>query len=440
MRARFDKKRASGCSLSLLSGSDTVKLVVGPGRKHFFIPRKLLASCHYFREQIDNARLDFADGQANLVIRLEGQCPDMFELFSYWLNERKGFDRYIDEAEVAGCCEELHWDLVNLHLFAAQIDLKALQDLAMDAIQDVYLRRNWDVNPKLVNYVYTDCGPEESYRLRKWIVAMIAWTLGGVDTDGIADKISLLLRECPGLKGEYREHLKKMAASRLETNFKNPQLRLPSNNLRNEERQFGFRQCSFHTHSYWEINLLWRPEVFVTRHPAPWACERRADKRKSRELLINDFGSQWARLKEARERNEAAIRLRCEKEKPAAMEPFESEHKAAHGPLCEMTACRLRRLLFQLKSALYSLAWLDKQREAELDRPHGEYEAKLDTLLREMDNTIGVNEEFEKCRWRVSCENIACARYVEVLAQLRRERPRQQEEDLDGRMHGDAQL
>ncbi len=30
--------------------------------------------------------------------------------------------------------------------------------------------------------------------------------------------------------------------------IKNPQLRLPENKLRSEERFFGFRQCSFHSH------------------------------------------------------------------------------------------------------------------------------------------------------------------------------------------------
>ncbi len=100
----------------------------------------------------------------------------MFELFCYWIVERKGFDDFIDEAEADeteadDICEGLHWDLVNLHLFAAQLQLAEVQDLAMDAIQDLYLRRNWDIVPALVEYVYQECDPGESCRLRKWIVA-----------------------------------------------------------------------------------------------------------------------------------------------------------------------------------------------------------------------------------------------------------------------------
>ncbi|KAI1339614.1 hypothetical protein F5Y15DRAFT_416007 [Xylariaceae sp. FL0016] len=248
MRSRIAERRSSVCSLSELAGPDKVKVVVGADRRDFFIPRKLLASCDFFREQIDCAPLELSNGQPHLVIRLEGQCPDMFGLFSYWLEERRGFARFIDEAEVENTCDELHWDLVNLHLFAAQVDLPTLQDLAMDSIQDLYLRCNWEINPKLVSYVFTECGPEESCRLRKWIVAMIAWTLGGIGSARLADRIRLLLEYCLDLQQEYRAHHRGMAKSRLESRFKNPQLRLPSNILRSEERQFGFRQCTFHTH------------------------------------------------------------------------------------------------------------------------------------------------------------------------------------------------
>jgi hypothetical protein len=122
-----------------------------------------------------------------------------------------------------------------------------LQDVAMDALQDLYLRCNWEINPELIKYVYTQCDPEESYRLRnlrKWIVAMIAWRM--VDPED--GSLETFFGECAGLREEYSSHLSKVAASRLEVDCKNPQLRLPSNSLRNEERQFGYRQCSFHTH------------------------------------------------------------------------------------------------------------------------------------------------------------------------------------------------
>ncbi|KAI0873919.1 hypothetical protein GGS24DRAFT_501269 [Hypoxylon argillaceum] len=228
---------------SSMSGPDIVKVMVGPNCDEFLIPKRLLASCEYFR-----ARLDLARGQAGLVIRLEGQCPDMFKLFEHWLPERKGLSVFIDDAELDQSYEELHWDLVNLQLFAANIGEAALQDVAMDALQDLYLRRNWEIDPELVKWVYTECDPEASYclrNLRRWIVAMMAWGMGDAETGGALETI---FSECAGLRGEYDTHLKKVAASKLDVDFKNPQLRLPSNNLRNEERQFGYRQCSFHTH------------------------------------------------------------------------------------------------------------------------------------------------------------------------------------------------
>ncbi|KAH9908805.1 hypothetical protein F4778DRAFT_365416 [Xylariomycetidae sp. FL2044] len=247
-RRRSAAKRLSVCSLSTLSGPDTAKVIVGVDRKEVFIPRKLLATCQFFRDRIDDARLEFANGQAHLVICLEDQCPDMFELFTFWLYERRGFARFIDDAEIDDRCRDVSWDFVNLHLFAAQINQPALQDLAMDAIQDLFLRCNWDIDPKLIDYVYTECDADTSCRLRKWIVAMTAWTLSGLETKRLGEQIRKLFDASPEFRNEYEVHLRKMAKSRLEVRFKNPQLRLPSNNLRTEERQFGFRQCTFHTH------------------------------------------------------------------------------------------------------------------------------------------------------------------------------------------------
>ncbi|GAP90299.2 hypothetical protein SAMD00023353_4600480 [Rosellinia necatrix] len=229
--------------LSSTGGLDVVKVVVGPKRDEFLISRRLLISCEYFR-----ARLGFARAQSFLVIRLEGQCPDMFRLFEYWLTERKGLSKFVDNAEFDDSCEELHWDLVNLQLFAANIGEAALQDVAMDALQDLYLRCNWEIDPDLVKYVYTECDPEASYclrSLRRWIVAMIAWGMGDTEAGGALETV---FGECVGLREEYDSHLHKVAESKLDVDYKNPQLRLPSNYLRNGERQFGYRQCSFHTH------------------------------------------------------------------------------------------------------------------------------------------------------------------------------------------------
>ncbi|KAI0172037.1 hypothetical protein GGR52DRAFT_452931 [Hypoxylon sp. FL1284] len=252
-RGRVFEKRASSASSQTstprLPGPAMVKMLVGPSGREFVIPRKLLVSCFFFRQSIETAaRVELEKGQPVVVLALEDQCPDMFELFAFWVVERRNLDKFIDAAEARRSCKELLWNLVNLHLFAAQVDLPALQDCAMDAIQDVHLRCNWDVSPKLIGYAYTACDPQESCRLRKWIVAMTAWTLGGVAAPDVAAGVEALLERCPDFWAEYHSHTRKMARTGLEGHFKDPQLRLPSNNLRTEERQFGFRQCSFHTH------------------------------------------------------------------------------------------------------------------------------------------------------------------------------------------------
>ncbi|KAI0543124.1 hypothetical protein GGR58DRAFT_496588 [Xylaria digitata] len=244
MARRTLVRKRGPVSLSSMGDLDVVKVVVGPRCDEFFIPRRLLVSCDYF-----STRLDFARGKTYQVIRLDGQCPDMFKLFEYWISERKGLNKFVDNADSEQACEDLHWDLVNLQLFAANIGEAALQDVAMDALQDLYLRCNWDIKPELVTYVYTECDPEASYclrSLRRWIVAMIAWGMGNAEAGGA--ELETVFGDYANLREEYDSHLNKVAASKLDVDFKNPQLRLPSNHLKNEERQFGYRQCSFHTH------------------------------------------------------------------------------------------------------------------------------------------------------------------------------------------------
>jgi hypothetical protein len=53
--------------------------------------------------------------------------------------------------------------------------------------------------------------------------------------------------------------------------IKNPQLRLPMNKLRNEERFFGFRQCSFHSHrSTIGEGVCPLTQVHSPSKPSPW--------------------------------------------------------------------------------------------------------------------------------------------------------------------------
>ncbi|EOO02064.1 hypothetical protein UCRPA7_2388 [Phaeoacremonium minimum UCRPA7] len=186
----------------------------------------------------------------------------MFELFVLWLYQRRAFAALIDEtinaltresppsARVEASQMALHWNLVRLHLFAASIDLPALQDVAMDVLQDLYLRCDWDVSARFVRYLY-DRDAEHAFRLRKWAVAMMAWTLaanGHDEEDGIPQSFQQLFDSYPDLCDDYAAHLSKMAGSRANVAIKNPQLRLHANKLRSEERHFGFRQCSFHSH------------------------------------------------------------------------------------------------------------------------------------------------------------------------------------------------
>ncbi|KAK8020954.1 hypothetical protein PG990_006092 [Apiospora arundinis] len=259
--------RASGFQLSTILTSENVQVIVGEEGREFTIARELLASCsHYFRDRLDaTAVLKQQNAQFN-ILWLEDQDPEMFELFTYWLHQRhsssnnnnnninaskkQDFRAILDDAVRNDYAEELQWDLVNLHLFAAHvIEVPALQDAAMDAVQDLHLMCNWDISSKLVRHVYVDCDADASCRLRKWIVAMTAWTLGGgFERPGTAQQMQDLFEGCPDFWRDYVAHISKISKSRVRIATKNPQLRLPSNNLRNEERQFGFRQCSFHTH------------------------------------------------------------------------------------------------------------------------------------------------------------------------------------------------
>lgn len=117
----------------------------------------------------------------------------------------------------------------------------------MDALQDLYLRCDWDVSAHFVRFLYKDCTHEQAFRLRKWAVAMLAWTLSNGGSGDIRAFDDLFV-EVSNLSRDYAQHIDKMTDSRANVCIKNPQLRLPRNRLKNEERHFGYRQCSFHSH------------------------------------------------------------------------------------------------------------------------------------------------------------------------------------------------
>ncbi|KKA29528.1 hypothetical protein TD95_003551 [Thielaviopsis punctulata] len=257
--------------------ADSVLVFVGPEQQEFLVNRALLCACSPF----------FGDhlSRGTNQLSLPNETSSMFELFTVWLHSPVHFPKHLQRAlrhaspapgraiDSADASSRLHWTLVRLHLFAAMLELLPLQDLAMDAIQDLYLRRDWDVTPQFVRFLYSQCDPFASLRLRRWAVAMVAYSLAtgvslpqGADTEsagyssgsnhiwasstGERDTKTFytLLERYPEFTLDYNTHLRKMEESGLDLAMKNPQLRIPSNALRNNQRRFAFRQCAFHTH------------------------------------------------------------------------------------------------------------------------------------------------------------------------------------------------
>lgn len=250
-----------------------VRLLVGPNRTEFTIHKKLLcASSSFFRYSLESVSAPSSPssvesdssavpiGNLEKVLWLSEECPEMMELFVLWLYQRHSFRTVLENmvaavtmpptpatrVKILKSRRSLHWNVVKLHLFAAVIRLPVLQDIAMDAIQDMYLRCDWDVSFNFVRFLYEECTREQAFRLRKWAVAMLAWTLSNGSGDPVA--FNELFAEFPELHDDYMKHVDKMTDSRADARVKNPQLRLPRNKLKNEERHFGYRQCSFHSH------------------------------------------------------------------------------------------------------------------------------------------------------------------------------------------------
>jgi hypothetical protein len=215
----------------------------------------------YFQE-----KLKLMDNDS--VMYLPRDSPAMFELFVAWVHNQLSFRKFLDETISTACdgsaslvkgvdastlCQKLHWALVRLHLFASSLGIPVLQDAAMDAVQDLYLKRDWDVTPRFIAFLYEQCTAASSLRLRRWAVGMVAFSLSSANTlDRSEGSVPSQFRRLLGLHAdfmaEYKGHVRKMTASGLDLRVKNPQLRIPANSLRNEERRFAFRQCAFHTH------------------------------------------------------------------------------------------------------------------------------------------------------------------------------------------------
>ncbi|KAL2020707.1 hypothetical protein VTK56DRAFT_8007 [Thermocarpiscus australiensis] len=236
---------------------DVVRVLVGDEQREFTLHRQLLCdSCEFLRVNVEAIPSPTTPGEGeedeDTVLWLPNEAPDMFEVFVLWLYQRRRFHTFIDRAIAtlsSDECRALRTNLVRLHLFAAVIDLPALQDAAMDALLDMYLRFDWDMSPRFLAFLYGDCDAQDAVRLRKWAVAMLAWTLHGGDKAAtVAGQVERLFAAYPALRADYHMHMDKMAQSRADVRVKNPQLRLPLNRLRSGERFFGFRQRTFHSH------------------------------------------------------------------------------------------------------------------------------------------------------------------------------------------------
>ncbi|CAK7241456.1 MAG: hypothetical protein STHCBS139747_002918 [Sporothrix thermara] len=299
-----------------------LRVLVGPDPREFVVHRALLrASSAFFRDSLDAAPHGHAaspehpsspsffshssspssplspssltnPGTTTSVLWLAGESADVFELFVLWLYRRHAFRAVVEdavnvlarEAEPGEDIEllpensssfssssgsaasrnlsDLHWHLVRLHLFATFVDIPVLQDVVMDTLQDLYLRFDWPATPALLRFLYLEADPVAACRLRKWAVALLAWTLATTPNDAADSennsnnnsnnrpaKSSLQrLAGIPELRADYSAHRRKMQISRADVRIKNPQLRIPGNQLRREDRHFGFRQCSFHSH------------------------------------------------------------------------------------------------------------------------------------------------------------------------------------------------
>lgn len=259
-------------------------VLVGPKKQRFKMNKKLLcAASPFFSERFNDPAQP-----RSVSLWLPGEIPSMFTLFSEWLHSpRHLFRRHLEIATTAAQdragsrgLHDMHWALIRLHLFASHLSLYHLQDTAMDALQDLYLKCDWDVPPGLVGYLYTKCESLAAVRLRRWAVAMMAFALNGTgssgddtpsrhhptkdvsstccyedaadcafdDDDDPVPHFHHLIDTLPELSDDYTVHAQKMVESGLDSRFKNPQLRIPANRLRNDERAFGFRECSFHSH------------------------------------------------------------------------------------------------------------------------------------------------------------------------------------------------
>ncbi|QPG99616.1 hypothetical protein C2857_002196 [Epichloe festucae Fl1] len=168
---------------------------------------------------------------------LPNESAIMFALFIQWLHSPRTFRRFLDHSIAMDhdtsqqTAQDMHWAMVRLHLFASHLDLGKLQDLAMGALQDLYLNFDWDAVP--------------GARVRRWAVAMVAFSLTVPDNQALKfhpqdaatsdpARFQDLFASLPDFASDRATHVGNMTSAGLDIRCKNPQLRIWANKLRNE--------------------------------------------------------------------------------------------------------------------------------------------------------------------------------------------------------------
>lgn len=133
------------------------------------------------------------------------------------------------------------------------------------------------------------------------------------------------MEESDEFRREYASHLNKMAGIRsrgVDVRVKNPQLRLPRNGLRSEERYFGFRLCSFHSHR----GVVGEGECFYARRDGPdvegWYDVVDLETRGEREVIVAEVP-----LAPIVEMNEPSTRARKSDSDQDRLKPAEPREK-----------------------------------------------------------------------------------------------------------------
>ncbi|KAM0522318.1 hypothetical protein ACHAPE_001907 [Trichoderma viride] len=241
--------------------SDLTTLLIGPKKRRFKVNHTLLCEVSPFFQE----RLEDPFHSKTVSLWLPSESPAMFGLFVEWVHSPETFRDYLDSAihsafkkrEQASL--DIHWAIIHLHLFASQLSLSDLQDASMDAIQDLYLKYDWDVPPKLIIYLYTECEAEPSIRLRRWAVAMVAFRLAvgsqlkfpEQDSANLdPNQFYALFQSLSEFSADYTQHIKYMKESGHDIELKNPQLRMPENEESNDGQFYGFRQWPMPSRGY----------------------------------------------------------------------------------------------------------------------------------------------------------------------------------------------